>query len=566
MKKLLALLLCLVMIVSVFAGCGPTGNGGKTTDGADTTTGGALDGTLPDDITITIGIPEVATVEDYDTNALTLWIEEETGYDLQFVRYLPSPADYKAKLSTALVNGDPLPDVLIGFQLNRSYYQDLGDDGYIIDLAPFFEDKEGKAKIWWDRLATLSETQQEQILANLYDDDGADEIWSFPVIEQSDFDVMDHQMLINQEWLTTLNLEMPTDPDSLYNVLKAFKTRDPNGNGKADEIPLIGKVDGLYGDPIAWIINMFVYNDYDRPWRVDENGKLYQIYDTDKYREALIYIRKLVDEGLMDVSCWGLSGEVIKSLMAPIDGVATVGIAGMHCASWPMDTALLYQYASMPYWGYATLTPNRLEWWSFITEDCEYPEAVWNIFMLMSTEEGGYRSRYGEKGVDWDDADEGTKSFLDRDARIKVMNTDATANGVSNWAWMYFGILTNSENEVTQVSDDLTEWNKYRYNMMAEQYKNFYEAAARTPDNVVNALRFTVEEEEEIATDRVNVETVIAAARASFCTGKSSDGKYTNPSDDTQWEAYKQEILAQGYENWKEMAQVVYDETYANAE
>lgn len=565
MKKLLALLLCMVMVVAVFAGCNNNA-GTNATNGADATNGAVSD-TLPDDITITIGIPESALVEDYDTNAYTLWLEEQTGYDIEFVKFLPSAADYKAKLSTALVNGDELPDILVGFQLNRSYYQDLGEDGYIIDMKPFFEDKEGKAKVWWDRVNALDETTKENVLANLYSDDG-ESIWSFPVIEHSDFDVMDHQMVINQEWLKTLNLEMPTDLESLYEVLKAFKTKDPNGNGKADEIPLLGSVDGLYGDPVAWILNMFTYVNYERNWSVDEEGQLYTYFTSDEYREALIFIRKLVDEGLFDQTSWGLSNDTQKSLMAPLDGTATIGIAGMHSgASWPVNTNLIYQYVPMEYWGYATITPNRLEWWTFITEDCEYPEAAWNLMMLAASEEGGYWSRYGEKGVDWDWAPEGSKSFLDRDARIEVFVPDATGNGVSNWTINYWGILTDSENEVTAVTDNATEWNKYRFNMMKTQYENYYEAAARKPENTVGVLRFTEEESEEIAAAKTNVSNVVTTARSSFCTGKSSNGKYTNPSDDKQWEQYKQEILDQGYEQWRDMAQVVYDDMYGkNAE
>ena len=44
--------------------------------------------------------------------------------------------------------------------------------------------------------------------------------------------------MIYQPWLDALNLEMPETTEELYNVLVAFKTQDPNGNGEADEIPM----------------------------------------------------------------------------------------------------------------------------------------------------------------------------------------------------------------------------------------------------------------------------------------------------------------------------------------
>ena len=47
-------------------------------------------------------------------------------------------------------------------------------------------------------------------------------------------------------------------------MLKAFKEKDPNGNGKADEIPLSGSklVNGGWHSPIdQFLMNSFVYND-----------------------------------------------------------------------------------------------------------------------------------------------------------------------------------------------------------------------------------------------------------------------------------------------------------------
>lgn len=45
--------------------------------------------------------------------------------------------------------------------------------------------------------------------------------------------------MINKTWLDKLGLKVPDTIDELYNVLKAFKERDPNGNGRLDEIPVI---------------------------------------------------------------------------------------------------------------------------------------------------------------------------------------------------------------------------------------------------------------------------------------------------------------------------------------
>ena len=46
---------------------------------------------------------------------------------------------------------------------------------------------------------------------------------------------------IRQDWLDKLGLAVPTTVDELHDVLLAFKNNDPNGNGKADEIPLFDR-------------------------------------------------------------------------------------------------------------------------------------------------------------------------------------------------------------------------------------------------------------------------------------------------------------------------------------
>ena len=42
---------------------------------------------------------------------------------------------------------------------------------------------------------------------------------------------------MRKDWLDKFNLELPETIDEYYTVFKAFKTQDPNGNGKDDEIP-----------------------------------------------------------------------------------------------------------------------------------------------------------------------------------------------------------------------------------------------------------------------------------------------------------------------------------------
>ena len=105
--------------------------------------------------------------------------------------------------------------------------------------------------------------------------------------------------MIYQPWLDALNLEMPETTEELYNVLVAFKTQDPNGNGEADEIPM----SLLYGQGgLRLLANFFglpldsSVNNCD----IDENGNVYFLANTENYKEYLKYFNRLYAEGLLD--------------------------------------------------------------------------------------------------------------------------------------------------------------------------------------------------------------------------------------------------------------------------
>lgn len=108
---------------------------------------------------------------------------------------------------------------------------------------------------------------------------------------------------INQDWLTKLNLEVPTTVDELTEVLRKFKTEDPNGNGEADEIPFSCDFT-LNSNQVEGLLNQFAM------FGVPENSYYYCIDDEDKiqftgtmpgWRACVEWLHTLYSEGLMDV-------------------------------------------------------------------------------------------------------------------------------------------------------------------------------------------------------------------------------------------------------------------------
>ncbi|RTE10202.1 extracellular solute-binding protein [Paenibacillus whitsoniae] len=101
--------------------------------------------------------------------------------------------------------------------------------------------------------------------------------------------------IFRQDWLDKLGLKAPTTTEEMYQVLKAFKEKDPNGNGKNDEIPFTTKLKtrGLlpFFEPFGVSLEEDFYVD---------NGKVYYTYTNPKMKDALAFVSKLYKEGLID--------------------------------------------------------------------------------------------------------------------------------------------------------------------------------------------------------------------------------------------------------------------------
>ena len=109
-------------------------------------------------------------------------------------------------------------------------------------------------------------------------------------------------LLINNKFCEALGMDIPTTIDEYYDYLVAVKTKDPNGNGLNDEIPLVGFAKSGNGDIITNLLNSFLY--YPATWEgvalcADDEGKIYVPYQQDAFREGMRWIAKCHAEGLI---------------------------------------------------------------------------------------------------------------------------------------------------------------------------------------------------------------------------------------------------------------------------
>lgn len=99
---------------------------------------------------------------------------------------------------------------------------------------------------------------------------------------------------IRQDWLDKLNLPVPDTIDEYVETLKAFRDKDPNGNGKQDEIP-------FFANTAEEFVRMAANSTGARTnWYVDNSGKVHFGNYEQSYKEGIKLAAQWYKEGLVD--------------------------------------------------------------------------------------------------------------------------------------------------------------------------------------------------------------------------------------------------------------------------
>ena len=116
--------------------------------------------------------------------------------------------------------------------------------------------------------------------------------------------------MINQQWLDALKLPMPTNTEELMDTLRAFKTKDPNGNGQADEIPFsVRMVAKSITNSTSSFLQWFGIPFDGSQWIYIDNNKEVQFAPyQDGFRECMEWLHQCYDEGLLDVEVFSQDG------------------------------------------------------------------------------------------------------------------------------------------------------------------------------------------------------------------------------------------------------------------
>lgn len=569
-RKLIVLLACLLAIAMVFSACesapGSSGSSDVST-GTQETSGNADSSPQAEEVGENWVDDEVVhlkfwamredTVQDMETNAYIQWLEQECGVDIEFEQ--ASSAEALQKLNLSLASGD-YPDVYYSLQtitdintnIINSTLMKYGEAGIFIPLNDLIDQ-------YGENIGELLDSV-DYLRNGITMPDG--NIYSLPTYSEIYHCRYSKKMWIDQSWLDALDLEMPTTTDELYEVLKAFKEQDPNGNGEADEIPLAGCINGWHSDPYAFLMNAFIYDEGDKHFTV-QDGQVDTILNKEEYREGLRYINKLYEEGLIYSETYTQDATQLKSVASQDPNRVGAFTIGAPMAAVDGNAPLYKNIVTVPplegpegvqYAGYYVYQDLRIGGY-IITSACENPEAAFKLADFMYSDDASIRLRQGEYGVDWRMAEEGEKTFDDRDAeyaRITPLVTDGDAQNQHMGNTGLFQETNDSFIGLWAVADDFDIRSLNGIEQLLIEQTAPYEGYE--PEETLPPVVFTEEEASEITTIETEVKKYCDEQRTLFITGQRDL--------DTDWEDYINNLNNLGIDQLVEAYNTAYARQY----
>ena len=279
---------------------------------------------------------------------------------------------------------------------------------------------------------------------------------------------------------------------------------------------------------------------------------------TDEYREALKWVHDLMDQGLVSKLSVTTQG---KTLAANIAAGDLIGLVVGHPTILFPNYADMEKWTPVPIWGYSSMGRIDGSYHTFITEDCDNPDAAWEIMMLFYTDEGEYRCRFGEKGEYWDYADEGATNCFGNPAVIKL-HKDALTETQTNTFWRAFTCIgTMPQIEMYQQDESTSQVEKDYWAKVNAMISSYEEASKSDTGDITvhHRLQWTDDLKKE-APYRTDVTGLFNTYTDKFCTGQM------NPYSDEDWNAYLKELKDATYDTWLRVIQDVYKNSVANGQ
>lgn len=407
-------------------------------------------GTFPivrESITLDMALPINTKIEDIDTNKLTLWIEENSGIDLEFVDL--STTDTATQVNLMFTSGE-LPDVVWGYNFSYAAMCEYADAGYIAALDDCIA---AYALNYYQFLEQVSVDNAEAYVT--YNG----HVYAVPTTTELVTNIYGaaafrYQMLFTE----ALGLNEPTTLDEFYDMLVAFRDDDPNGNGKADEIPMTGYAAAGGKNVIKVLGNCYQYTDTSSYLKIND-GVISFIAGNDLFKETVEYLKKLVDEKLLDPAIF--TQDQATEMTTNIQDDVLVGVCAdgyMFAAVYDTATEAFTSMEVLPAlvgpYGYQATSVSLpgINRCMVMTTACETPGAAYRLMDMMLSEEAAVRARIGVEGEQWEQAPQGAVGRDGQQARFSLLTPQEWIQPTTNVIWDMESIVYS--NVMNHVVDD----------------------------------------------------------------------------------------------------------------
>lgn len=603
MKRIVSMMLVLVMLLGLLAGCGNdsaestvqqeistedqtqepkadetpgTAMGSAADSAVETTENGGIDNTaanasfdytahqellkslhtsLPiveEPVTLTYWLDfETATLmylENSDLNNHPMWstIGERTGVDIDITMIDKNNASEKFQIMIA--SGD-YPDLFKADQVTNTVGMEYAySENILMALDDYLEDY---APNYWTLIHS-----DENILNRVTSASGHFlEMWR---LKDQVATPDDQGAFIRMDWLEDLNMEVPQTYDDLYEVLSAFKTE----KGATEPLMLFNTIVPSNGNMIGGFGSMAVLSTSELG---DATTGCYQIDGEVRYgaieegtRKYLSYLHKLNEDGLIDFETMmnrernpfadetlgrATRGEVgFMYNDTPFGGVYGSMTDDPNCNWWPINDVAETPEGENHFMSEVSLVKQE---GLVVSTACDEPEAAVGFLDYWYSYEGYLLANYGFEGEHWNYDEDGIPQFIP-----EVVNQYENVN---------LAMCSFTSQDVGGVYADL-RLAEAGDNPWTDREYACFDAWSTRKDSAYRIGKLTqlTQEEAAAASDLYSdILTYVATSALQFVNGD------LDVDDDAVWEAYVENIEAMNVEELIAIVQGAYDRAYS---
>lgn len=408
-KSIIAAVAAAVVVVAVvgtaFVAMRPASSGtAQTTETEETASAETAEGNVTFDWFLTASaLPEIWDLEQPIFKAIT----DATGCTPAVT--IPAE-DADTKLNLMITNND-LPDLMT--LNNDDLIYELIEADLVWDLGEFMETYMPDSHIFID----YPEDVKNEVIrryggwyfysSHIVSDDAA-EIWGYPEGTEDYYEALKYSdqfsIFINAAYAEQLGIDVKSidTEEKLLDAMQQFQEAELKNEAGADVYTLAIPMEALEEmnmRPLKYQFGTLPY---------DEEGNYRSEYYAPQYRHAVEFLNECYRLGYLDQNILTLDSANFNTICnsgraaVMIGGIAGLGVG--HDSEWETPGPVLSSTGDMPVF---PIQGNTGVGWlkTFVSKDCENPEAIARFIDYMSSREGMLVHMYGIEGEDytWDE-------------------------------------------------------------------------------------------------------------------------------------------------------------------